>query len=229
MLLAHVAIGILRGRVVQDLDLTHAGFRRIALAWVADRQSAIGSRREAELDAGDKVGVLLAEIIDRGSFIRPGAGADGAVSGLVALNSPAQPVRSLPLKSDTKEGSGARRSGLRGIKLLGLRCWHDGGWRALRWGPGMSMYPTTHSPRTATTPRTGSADVRCGRLRGRGMRGSFGGSLSSVSGSGCTSGRRSITRSSSRRSGSNCRPTVLGRRAKIDASGPRSRPRGRRA
>ena len=58
--LPRVELRVLRGGVVEDLQLAHRlTSRRVAFAGVADRQAVVAAGRQLVLEAGDEVGVLV--------------------------------------------------------------------------------------------------------------------------------------------------------------------------
>src|SRR5262249_51229632 len=70
------------GRVVENLKLAHPGVRRVARARVADRQTVVATRRQAELHAGGEVGQLPVDVDDAPLA---GLAADGTVNDFVVI------------------------------------------------------------------------------------------------------------------------------------------------
>ena len=121
--LPRVELGVLRGRVVEDLELAHARCRRCRPCRGSGSPGRCCRRGEPELDAGGEVAVLLV-VVEHAALAR--LAADGAVDDLVVVHRIAGPAVEGLAVEDRREPFGAvageDRVGLVARGSRGRRC-----------------------------------------------------------------------------------------------------------
>src|SRR5262249_7058839 len=83
VILAWVEVGVLLGRIIEDLELAHADVGGVAIAGVADGQAVVAAGRQLYFQTGHEIAVLVLGV-DGASLAWPAD--DGAILDLVLIH-----------------------------------------------------------------------------------------------------------------------------------------------